>query len=59
MKTRGEWTQENKLKVDNLFREDMFSVCEKKKGIEKGACRGLAEVYRNTTGWYNEAEDGL
>lgn len=59
LKTRGEWIPENKLKVDDMFREDMFSVCEKKEGLEKGACRGLAEVYRNTTGWYNEAEDGL
>lgn len=55
--SRGEWTQANKDRVDDRFRDDMLDVCEGYEGFAKESCRGWAGLYRDTTGWWNGARN--
>ncbi|KAM0721718.1 hypothetical protein Q7P37_002643 [Cladosporium fusiforme] len=57
LKECRQWTQENKDRVDEVFRRDMYGVCEGEAGFARARCRGLADFYRGVTGWWNVAED--
>ncbi|KAF8462006.1 prokaryotic phospholipase A2-domain-containing protein [Kalaharituber pfeilii] len=46
-KNQGRFTEENRKKIDDNFKKDMYDECDKQNFIKKPICKGLAITYYN------------
>ncbi|CAG8552217.1 5783_t:CDS:1 [Racocetra persica] len=59
-KNQGRFTEDNRAKIDNNFKKDMFDICKEFKGLKSFLgvkCRRIAEIYFNAVRAFGNLDD--